>query len=67
MGQVVWLPEYNFTTNVGEEVAPRSYSVTTSQGQVRRNRGDLIQLPHTATTPDPPVNTTPELPVREYR
>ena len=60
MGQEVSLPEFNFTTNVGEEVAPRSYSVTTSQGQVRRNRGDLIQLPHTATTPDPP---TPELPV----
>ena len=50
IGQLVWLPESNATAHVGEQVAPRSYSVTTPQGEVRRNRRDLIQLPETITT-----------------
>ena len=63
-GQLVWLPESNVTANVGEQVAPRSYSVATPQGEVRRNRRDLIQLPETITTSNPLESTTPKLPIR---
>ena len=62
-GQLVWLPESNVTANVGEQVSPRSYSVTTPQGEVRRNRRDLIQLPETTTTSNSLEITTPKLPI----
>ena len=61
-GQLVWLPESN-VTNAGEQVAPRSYSVTNPQGEVRRNSRDLIQLPETTTTSNPLEITTPKLPI----
>ena len=59
-GQLVWLPESSVTVNVGEQVDPRPYLVNTPQGQVRRNRRDLIQIPNTlnttiAATPSPSV------------
>ena len=62
-GQLVWLPESNVTANVGEQVAPRSYSVTTPQEEARRNRRDLIQLSETTTTSNPLEITTPRLPI----
>lgn len=57
-GQLVWLPESGVTANVGEQVAPRSYLVNTPQGQIRRNRRNLILIPNTpnttvATNPSP--------------
>ena len=44
-GQLIWLPHSNTEAHVEEQVAPRSYSVNTPQGQIRRNRRDIIKLP----------------------
>ena len=43
-GQLIWLSHSNVEAHVEEQVAPRSYSVNTPQGQIRRNRRDLIEL-----------------------
>ena len=58
-GQLVWLPNSRVEARVEEQVAPRSYSVNTPQGQVRRNRRDIIDLPqNTSTLSLPPVTET---------
>ena len=51
-GQLVWLPNSNVEAHVEEQVAPRSYSVNTPHGQVRRNRRDLIELPQSTPMSD---------------
>ena len=51
-GQLVWLPNSETEAHVEEQVAPRSYTVNTPQGQVRRNRRDLIELPLSTASPD---------------
>ena len=70
-GQLVWLPSSRVETRVEEQVAPRSYSVNTPQGQVRRNRRDIIDLPqNTSTSSLPPVtetSTSREVPRRSIR
>ena len=45
-GQLVWLPNSETEAHVEEQVATieRSYTVNTTQGQVRQNRRDLIEL-----------------------
>jgi len=50
-GQLVWLPDSRVEAHVEEQVAPRSYTVSTPHGQARRNRRDLIPLPTQSTTP----------------
>ena len=49
-GKIVWLPEFAITANFGELVTPRFCLVNTQQGQARRNRCDLIQIPSLNTT-----------------
>ena len=44
-GDLTWLPDFETEAVVEEEVAPRSYNVSTPQGTVRRNRRNLIQAP----------------------
>ena len=44
-GELVWIPDRQSEAVVQEEVAPRSYNVSTPDGTVRRNRRDLIQMP----------------------
>ena len=45
-GDVVWVPDHETQAVVGEQVAPRSYEIVTSNGTTtRRNRQDLISLP----------------------
>ena len=51
-GQLVWLPNSETEAHVEEQVAPRSYTVNTPQGQVRRNRRDFIELPPSTASPD---------------
>ena len=41
------------------QVAPRSYTVQTPTGRVRKNRRDLILLPETTTTVNPPTVNSP--------
>ena len=43
-GDTVWLPDQACEGTVGEEVRPRSYEITTSDGVYRRNRQALVQL-----------------------
>lgn len=44
-GDAVWIPARETEAVVGEEVAPRSYEVTTSSGStIRRNRRDLVTV-----------------------
>lgn len=58
-GDTVWVPGRDSEAVVGEEVAPRSYNVTTASGaQVRRNRRDLIAIPADAASSDPSVVQT---------
>ena len=50
---------------VQEEVAPRSYNVSTPDGTVRRNRRDLVQMPQANVTETPEtVESTNEPSVR---
>ena len=59
-GQLVWLPSSRVEAQVDTQVAPRSYTVNTPQGQIRRNRRDLVELPHRQThTSD--TNTSEQL------
>lgn len=44
-GDLVWIPDRQTEAVVQEEVAPRSYNVSTPDGTVRRNRRDLVQMP----------------------
>ena len=44
-GTVVWIPDRQTEAVVKEEVAPRSYTVSSPDGTVRRNRRDLVQMP----------------------
>ena len=44
-GDLAWLPDFETEAVVEEEVAPRSYNVSTPQGTVCRNRRNLIQAP----------------------
>ena len=44
-GDLVWMPDREEEAVVEEEVAPRSYDVSTSGGTLRRNRRNLVQLP----------------------
>ena len=48
---LVWLPDTRVEAQVDEQVAPRSYTVSTSRGQTRRNRRDLIPLLTQSITP----------------
>ena len=43
-GDQVWVPQRECEGEVQEEVTPRSYTVETEDGSVRRNRRDLIRL-----------------------
>ena len=46
----VWIPGRDTGAQVQEEVAPRSYMVSTPEGSViRRNRIDLLPLPESVT------------------
>lgn len=45
-GDQVWVPQRECEGEVQEEVTPRSYTVETEDGSVRRNRRDLIRLPN---------------------
>jgi hypothetical protein len=44
-GDSVWVRDRRAEATVDQEVSPRSYEVTTSDGSYRRNRRDLIRLP----------------------
>ena len=44
-GDHVWLPQRESEGEVQEEVAPQSYTVESEEGQVRRNRRDIVRLP----------------------
>ena len=48
-GDLVWIPDRQIEAVVQEEVAPRSYNVSTPDGTVRRNRRDLVQMPERDT------------------
>lgn len=43
-GDSVWVSDRETEGSVGEEIAPRSYEVTTANGTYRRNRRQLIHL-----------------------
>ena len=50
-GDIVWLPEYETTVKVRDEVAPRSYIVdTTEGGRYRRNRRHIVPIPENKIT-----------------
>ena len=49
-GDTVWIPDRKAKAQVTEEVAERSFEVTTSDGTFRRNRRDLIALPELNST-----------------
>ena len=50
-GTTVWIPSRKQQATVEEEVAPRSFQVTTDDGaSYRRNRRDLIELPSSEPT-----------------
>ena len=51
-GQMVWLPGSRVEAQVETQVAPRSYTVNTPQGQLRRNQRDLIELPDEQSSAD---------------
>ena len=44
-GDLVWMPDRETEAVVEEEVAPRSYNVSTPGGTLRRNRRNLIRVP----------------------
>ena len=46
-GDKVWLQQRECEGEISDEVAPRSYTVESEDGTVRRNRRDLIRLPNT--------------------
>jgi hypothetical protein len=48
-GDHVWIPGRGSEAEVEGEVAPQSYQVVTGDGTFRRNRRDLIRLPHPDT------------------
>ena len=48
-GDVVWIPSHKCTGKVITEVAPRSYTVQTSKGTLRRNRRQLIMSSSTVS------------------
>ena len=45
-GETVWMTDRNCEVRVSEEVATRSYEVTSQEGIFRRNRRDLYILPN---------------------
>lgn len=60
-GDQVWIPGRESEAWVQEEAGPESYTVESEDGTFRRNRRDLIRLPH-SDTEDPEPNSTPDLP-----
>ena len=58
-GDAVWIPEFQRNATVLSQVAPRSYTVQTPTGRVRRNRRDLILLSETTPTVNPPTGNSP--------
>ena len=52
-GDHVWLPQRESEGEVQEEVAPQSYTVESEEGQVRRNRRDIVRLPDNDQTEEP--------------
>ena len=46
---MVWIPSHKCTGEVITEVTPRSYTVQTSQGTLRRNHRHLILSPSIAS------------------
>ena len=63
-GELVWTPDRQAEAVV-QEVAPRSYNVSTPDGTVRRNRRDLVQMPQANITETPEtVESTNEPSVR---
>ena len=51
----MWIPARETEAVVEEEVAPRSYEVTTPSGvTVHRNRQDLVTIPHSSEGKTPP-------------
>ena len=58
-GDAVCIPEFQRNATVLSQVAPRSYTVQTPTGRVRRNRRDLILLPETTPTVNPPTVNSP--------
>ena len=55
----MWIPEFQRNATVLSQVAPRSYTVQTPTGSVRRNRRHLILLPDTTPTVNPPTVNSP--------
>ena len=49
-GELVWIPDRQAEAIVQEEVAPRSYNVSTPDGTVRRNRRDIVKMPQAYVT-----------------
>jgi len=61
-GDEVYIPDRKETGIIQSQVHPRSYEVTTGQGEYRRNRVQLNKLPPTEDTdhvPSPPVMSSP--------
>lgn len=57
-GEEVWMPSHNCEATVGNEVAPRSYEVTTPSGAtIRRNRRDLTAMPEQTRSPERPPSS----------
>ena len=45
-GDLVWIPDRREQGTIGDEIAPQSHDVETPSGTFRRNRRDIIHLPH---------------------
>ena len=60
---MVWLPSSRVEAKVDRQVAPRSYTVNTPHGQIRRNQRDLIELP--VAQPSVDTNTSSENQLRK--
>lgn len=58
-GDTVWVPDRNSEATVQDETNPRSYEIETADGNYRRNRRDLIQLP------EQPTQVVEEMPTEE--
>ena len=58
-GDSVWLPDRQAQGEVREEVTPQSYQVESSDGSYRRNRRDIIQLPHSSEGLHPSASSEP--------
>ena len=68
-GDLIWLPDSQTEAVVENEVAPRSFNVSTPQGTFRRNRRNFIRVPdgndeHVSERPVEQSETTTDEPIR---